>query len=237
MNCLQLKRYILLHLKVLFDQLTLYQIHMNFKDLFINIYLTRCCHSGLTRSTVLRALKWFWRRDTTVKTVKTYFLTYLKMLERTWRFCAQIFSVAYLDAHEYTLYRIHIPYDYVILNPVYTIQLVVKPVVQPVWLVQPVWQPALSCKQTSNRLSNRLSNGFDNRFDNRVERTAVRSTGCQTGLYNRLTTGLTTGCIVYTNIYPVVKPVWQPVWQQVVSCKRGFRVSRRNEAVECWRYS
>ena len=47
-------------------------------------------------------------------------------------------------------------------------------------------QPAVSCKQTSNRLSNRLSNGFDNRFDNRFERTAtVRSTGCQTALYNR----------------------------------------------------
>jgi len=36
---------------------------------------------------------------------------------------------------------------------------------------------------------------------------------------------------VYT-IQPVVKPVvkraWQPVWQQVVSCKRGFNVIRRN---------
>ena len=76
------------------------------------------------------------------------------------------------------------------LNPVYTIQ------------------PAVSCKQTSNRLSNRLSNGFDNRvertalfvqhgchgcttlfdnrFDNRIERTTtVRSTGSRTGLYNR----------------------------------------------------
>jgi len=51
-----------------------------------------------------------------------------------------------------------------LLNPVYTIQPVVKPV------VQPVWQPAVSCKQTSNRLSNRLSNGFDNRFDNRLYR-------------------------------------------------------------------
>jgi len=61
------------------------------------------------------------------------------------------------------------------LTPVYTIQPVVKP----------VWQPAVSCKQTSNRLLNRclytrysrltnlyrLSNGFDNRFDNYVERT------------------------------------------------------------------
>ena len=39
-----------------------------------------------------------------------------------------------------------------LLNPVYTIQTVVKPV------VQPGWQPAVSCKQTSNRLSNLLSN-------------------------------------------------------------------------------
>jgi len=36
------------------------------------------------------------------------------------------------------------------LNPVYTIQPVVKPV------VQRVWQPAVSCKQTSNRLWNRV---------------------------------------------------------------------------------
>jgi len=35
-----------------------------------------------------------------------------------------------------------------LLNPVYTIQPVLKPV------VQPVWQSAVSCKQTSNRLSN-----------------------------------------------------------------------------------
>jgi len=46
------------------------------------------------------------------------------------------------------------------------------------WVVQPVWQPAVSCKQTSNRLSNRLSNRFDNQFDNRVEWAAtVRSAG------------------------------------------------------------
>jgi len=80
----------------------------------------------------------------------------------------------------------------ILLNPVYTIQPVVK--------------PAVSCKQTSNRWSNG--------FGNRVERTAVRSTGCQTELYNRFDngfdnwlyrvykhlsgceTGLTTGCIV-----------------------------------------
>jgi len=88
------------------------------------------------------------------------------------------------------------------LNPVYTIQPVVKPV------VQPVWQPAVSCKQTSNRLSNRLSNGFDNRFDNRVERTAVRSTGCQTELYNWFDKhSLTTGWMFVYTIQPVVKPV------------------------------
>jgi len=58
------------------------------------------------------------------------------------------------------------------LNPVYTIQPVVKPV------VQPVWQPAVSCKQTSNRLSNLLSNGFDNGFDNRLNVCIHDTTGC-----------------------------------------------------------
>jgi len=59
------------------------------------------------------------------------------------------------------------------LNPVYTIQPVVKPVVQPVW--QPV-----GC------LFTRYSRWFDNRYDNRVERTAaVHTTGCQAALYNR----------------------------------------------------
>jgi len=122
------------------------------------------------------------------------------------------------------------------LNPVYTIQPVVKPV------GQPVGQQAVSRIQTSNLLSIRLYNrfdnrlyrvngvlkprlhdttgcqigfdtvGFDNRFDNRVERTAVRSTGCQTGLYNRFDNGFDNRLYrVYTNIYPVVKPVGQPV--------------------------
>ena len=93
-------------------------------------------------------------------------------------------------------------------------------------LLKTVWQPAVSCKQTSNRLSSRLSNGFDSRFDNRVERTAVRSTavrstGCQTGLYN---------------------------WQPVVSCTQTYtrlwnrsdnrfdnRLCRVNGALECIR--
>jgi len=75
------------------------------------------------------------------------------------------------------------------LNPVYTIQPVVKL----------VWQSAVPCKQTSNRLSNR----FDNQLDVCLHYTAgcqtglitvlneqlfvqtVRSTGCETGLYNR----------------------------------------------------
>jgi len=56
----------------------------------------------------------------------------------------------------------------------------------PIYTIQPVVQPAVSCKQAFNRLSNR--------FHNRVERTAVRSTGCQTGLYIRFDKhGLTTG--------------------------------------------
>jgi len=85
-------------------------------------------------------------------------------------------------------------------------------------VVQPVWQPAVSCKQTSNRLSNR--------FDNRVERAAVRSAGCQTGLYNRIDNG------VGNRLYRVYKhlPGWQPVWQQVVSCKRGLT---NHHSVEC----
>jgi len=54
-------------------------------------------------------------------------------------------------------------------------------------------QPAVSCKQTSNRLNVCIHDTADNRFDNRVERTAtviqpVVKPGC--------TTGLTTGCIV-----------------------------------------
>ena len=88
------------------------------------------------------------------------------------------------------------------LYPVYTIQPVVKPV------VQLVWQPAVSCKQTSNRLWDR--------FDNHVERTAtVRSTGYQTGLYNRFDNRL------YTRYN------WlSTVWQQVASCRRGFSISQ-----------
>jgi len=60
-------------------------------------------------------------------------------------------------------------------NPVYTIQPV----------VQPVWQPAVSCKQTFNRLSNwfvRLSNWFDNRLNVCIQDTARCQTSCQTGL-------------------------------------------------------
>ena len=64
-------------------------------------------------------------------------------------------------------------------------------VVKPVW--QLVWQPAVSCKQTSNRLS------------------------------NLLTTGLTTGWMPVYKIQPVVKPVVQQVWQPAVSCKWGIR--------------
>ena len=48
------------------------------------------------------------------------------------------------------------------LDPVYTIQLVVKPI------EQPVEQPAASCIQTFNRLFNRLLNRLFNRFDNRL---------------------------------------------------------------------
>ena len=115
---------------------------------------------------------------------------------------------------------------HVFLNPVYWIQPVVKPV------VQLVWQPAVSCKQTSNRLSNRFSNTIQTVVQPVVKPgcttglatgcihdTAVCQTGCQTVL-------ITGWMFVYT-IQPVVNPFWQPVWQEVVSCKRGFNLRRR----------
>ena len=96
------------------------------------------------------------------------------------------------------------------LNPVYTIQSIVKPVVQPVW--QPCWtnsqcsvvKPGCTtglttgCIHDTAVLSNRLSNGFDNRLNVCLHDTA--------------------------GLQPVVKPVVQLDWQPVVSCKRGFRV-------------
>jgi len=102
----------------------------------------------------------------------------------------------------------------VLLNPVYTIQPVVKR----------VWQPAVSCKQTSKQLSNRLSNRHCS--FNRVERTAtVRSTGCQTGLYNRFDNRL------YTRYSRFVKPVVKRVWQ-AVECLYT-RYNRLSTVVSC----
>jgi len=75
------------------------------------------------------------------------------------------------------------------INPVYTIQPVVKPV------VKPIWQPGKCLYTRYNRLSKQLSN----RFDNHLYHVYKHSTGCQT----RLTTGLTTG---WTNSCS-----WQPV--------------------------
>jgi len=102
-------------------------------------------------------------------------------------------------------------------------------------VVQPVLQPAVSCKQTSNRLSNRVvclhdtagcQTGLYNRFDNRVPGLTTVFNG-QTHV--RLSTVLTTGWMFVYTIQPVVKPVWQPdwqpFWQQVVSCKRGFTLT------------
>jgi len=117
-----------------------------------------------------------------------------------------------------------------VLYSVYTIQPVVIPVVQTAVVqpvVKPVWEPAVSCKQTSNRVWQPVertatvrSTGCQTRllFDNRVERTvAVPSTR----LSNRVVQPVWQPA-VYT-IQPVVKPavkrVWQPVWQQVVSCR------------------
>ena len=91
------------------------------------------------------------------------------------------------------------------------------------YTTQPVWQPAVTCKKTSNRLSNRLSNGFDNRFDNRVERTAVLNEQLFVQPVVKTVVQPLWQSAVYT-IQPVVKPDWQPVWQQVVSCKRGLNL-------------
>jgi len=81
------------------------------------------------------------------------------------------------------------------------------------------WQPAVSCKQTSNRLSNRLSNPFDNRL---VQPCWTNSHCSFNRLSNRVVQPVWQPA-VYT-IQPVVKPVWQPV----VSCIQTFtRLSNR----------
>jgi len=71
---------------------------------------------------------------------------------------------------------------YYLSNPVYTIQPVVKPVVQPVWFDK---------------------HGLTTGWTNSCSFNTVVKPGC--------TTGLTNGCIVYTNIYLVAKPDWQQV--------------------------
>jgi len=97
-------------------------------------------------------------------------------------------------------------------------------------VVQPVWRPAVSCKQTSNGLSDWLSNWFDNRLNEQplfvqlivkpgcttslttgcIHNTAGCQTGCQTGFDNGFDNRLnvcihnTIGC--------------QGVWQSIVSC-------------------
>jgi len=79
-----------------------------------------------------------------------------------------------------------------VLYPVYTIQPVVNS----------VWQPAVSCKQTSNRLSNG--------FDNCVERTATVHSHCT---FNRLSNRVVQPAVytIQSFVKPVVKWVWQPV--------------------------
>jgi len=88
-----------------------------------------------------------------------------------------------------------------VLSPVYTIQPVVKPVVQPGLTTGCIHDTAV-CQGLNVCIHD--------------------TTGCETGLTTPLTTGLKTHCIVYTNIYPV--------WQQVVSCKRGFTLTRCNRS-------
>jgi len=78
--------------------------------------------------------------------------------------------------------------------------------------VEPVEQPAASCKQTFNRLFNRFDNrlfytrynGFDKRLDVYLHDAAGYPTGCR--LYND-------GCI---------QPVVQPVGQPIVWCERDI---------------
>jgi len=74
---------------------------------------------------------------------------------------------------------------------VYTIQLVLKPVVRFDNRLYRVYKHSTGCQT-----------GCTTRFDNRLnEQWLFVQHGCQTR------TGLTTGCIVYTYIQPVVKPV------------------------------
>jgi len=78
-------------------------------------------------------------------------------------------------------------------NPVYTSQAVVKRV------VQPVWQPAVSCKQTSNRLSNGWQPCWTNSCSfNRLSNRVVKPVW-QTAVYT-----------IQPFVKPVVKRVWQP---------------------------
>jgi len=101
------------------------------------------------------------------------------------------------------------------LYPVYTIQPVVKMV------VQPVGQPVASCKRTSNRVGKP------------VVQSSWQPVGCLFTRYSRLsnrlynwtagcTTGFTTGWMFVYTTQPVVQRVVKPVWQQVVSCQRSF---------------
>jgi len=78
------------------------------------------------------------------------------------------------------------------IKSVYTIQPVVKPV------VKRVWQPAASCKQTSNLLSNRLYNRIA--IEQPVVKPVWQPVECLYTRYNLLTNRLTTGCVVYTNM-------------------------------------
>ena len=75
------------------------------------------------------------------------------------------------------------------LSPIYTIQLVVKP----------VWQPIKCLYTWYNRLSNQLSD----RFDNRLYCVYKHPTGCTTQFDNRLNEQWL--------FVQHVKPAWQPV--------------------------
>jgi len=113
--------------------------------------------------------------------------------------------------------------------------------IQPV--VNPVWQPVISCIRTFNQ----LSNPFDNRFDNRLLTTGciVYTAGfCQTGCTTRFDNRLNEQWLFVQHVR-LSNRVWQlvertvavrstqlsnwlsnrvvqPVWQPVVSCKLGI---------------
>jgi len=87
----------------------------------------------------------------------------------------------------------NIPHCDGLLSPVYTIQPVVKPVVNRVNV----------CIHDTTGCQPRCQSGCTTRFDNRLNEQLLVQHGCQIGL--------TTGWMFVYTIQPVVKPVVQPL--------------------------